>query len=330
MRYRKLGSSDIKVSEISLGCWTLGGILHAGNMAVGWADVDEAEAIRAMHLAIEKGVNHFDNADVYGNGKAERMLAKALGSKSKDIVIATKVGHNAGTAQHAYEALHIRHQCEQSLKNLNRDYIDLYYFHHGFFGPNDQYLDEAVNTMNALKEEGKIRSIGLSAYSNEDFLRLVPKIKPDVLQSWANAMDDCFIRDGSPVRALLEERKMSFVAFSPLGQGLLLDRYHAQNPPQFKAGDHRKSMKAFSVESLKALEPKLKKLKDKFGGTRQDLVRVALQYLLKYDVVACAIPGFRNSEQVEMNLSASGEQLSEAEFQFISSLFSDRSVFAHI
>lgn len=229
--------------------------------------MDEAEAIRAVHHALDKGVNHFDNADVYGNGRAERMLAKALGPKSKDVVIATKVGHFPGTAPHAYQALHIRHQCEQSLKNLDRDYIDLYYFHHGSFGDNDFYLDDAVAMMDQLKKEGKVRLVGQSAYSSDDFHRVVPKVKPDVLQSWAHALDDQFIRPGSPVRKLMDDRKMSFVAFSPLSQGLLLGKYSSKNPPTFEAGDNRKDQGKFSAAELAKLEPKIEKLKSRFGNT---------------------------------------------------------------
>ncbi|MFW5882928.1 MAG: aldo/keto reductase, partial [Verrucomicrobiota bacterium] len=171
MEYRKLGESDVKVSEISLGCWTMGGLNWVEGSPNGWANVDEEEIVAAVKLAVEQGVNHFDNADVYGNGRAERMLArvlKKLGLKSEDFVIATKVGHFPGTAAHAYEPQHIRHQCEQSLINLKRDYIDIYYFHHGRFGENGERLDDAVAAMNALVDAGKVRLKGQSAYSDAD------------------------------------------------------------------------------------------------------------------------------------------------------------------
>ena len=124
MQYRPLGTSDLKVSEISLGCWTMGGLNWVNGTPNGWANVNEEEIVAAIKRAVEAGVNHFDNADVYGNGKAERMLARVLrrlGLNSDDFVIATKVGHFPGTAAHAFDPLHIRHQCEQSLRNLERD-----------------------------------------------------------------------------------------------------------------------------------------------------------------------------------------------------------------
>src|SRR5690606_13008868 len=184
MKYRKLGKSEIEVSEISLGCWTMGGLNWVNGDPNGWADVDEAQITEAVNFAIEKGVNHFDNADVYGNGRAERMLARILGKRSTDFIIASKIGWFPGTAEHAYEPAHIRHQCEQSLINLKRDYIDIYYFHNGNFGNNDEYLDDAINTMYKLRDEGKVRLIGQSAYSHNDFQKLIHKVKPDVIQSF--------------------------------------------------------------------------------------------------------------------------------------------------
>ncbi len=323
MRYRKLGKTDISVSEVSLGCWTLGGLNWVNGNANGWANVDEKEVARAIDYALARGVNHFDNADVYGNGRAERMLARILGSRSKELVIATKVGHFPGTAEHAYEPQHIRHQCEQSLVNLQRDYIDIYYLHHGDFGADDRYLEGAIQTVQDLKREGKIRTIGQSAYSSADFLRVVPKLQPDVLQSWAHAMDTQFIRPGSAVRRLLDEQQMSFVAFSPLAQGMLLGKYKPGQVPDFEPGDHRRGNDRFSDEALQKVEPKLTKLKALFGETTQGLARAALQYLLAEPCVACVIPGFRNLAQAEINVGAAEVPLVEAEVAAIREIFSE-------
>ncbi len=159
-----------------------------------------------------------------------RARLNRLGVKSTDLIIATKVGHFPGTAEHAYEPAHIRHQCEQSLINLQRDYIDLYYFHHGDFGENDRYLAGAVDMMNRLVAEGKVRYVGLSAYSLADFVRLVPTVKPHVLQSWANAFSDVMIREGSPVQDLMAKYDLAYVAFSPLAQGRLPQQVRSQAP----------------------------------------------------------------------------------------------------
>lgn len=320
MQYRKLGNSDVEVSEISFGCWTMGGLNWVNGNANGWANVDENEITAGIKTALDAGVNHFDNADVYGNGRAERMLARVLdklGVKSTDVIIATKIGHFPGTAAHAYEPAHIRHQCEQSLINLKRDYIDLYYFHHGDFGKDAMYLDEAAVTLDKLVEEGKVRLKGQSAYSYEDFARAVPKVRPVALQSWAHALDDHFVRPGSPLVKLMDEHDCTFVAFSPLAQGRLLDKFDPNNPPQFEPGDHRQHNNSFQADAINALKPKLEKLKERFGSTTEDLARVALQYILAQPRVACVIPGFRNERQARCNIAGADKPLSAAEVAFI-------------
>ena len=317
MKYRKLGSSDVEVSEISFGCWTMGGLNWVNGNANGWANVDEDEIVAGIKVAINAGVNHFDNADVYGNGKAERMLARVfdkLGVKSEDFVIATKIGHFPGTAEHAYEAAHIRHQCEQSLINLKRDYIDLYYFHHGGFG---SHLEEAAATLDSLVAEGKVRLKGQSAYSYDDFAKAVPVVKPVALQSWAHALDIQFVSPDAKLQGLMNDHKCSFVAFSPLAQGRLLDKFDPNNPPTFEPGDHRQGSGAFKAEAILALKPKLEKLKARFGETTEDLARMSLQYLLAMPNVACVIPGFRNPRQAACNVAGADKPLSAEDVSFI-------------
>ncbi len=320
MKYRTLGNTSVKVSEISFGCWTMGGLNWVNGSPNGWADVDEDQVTQAIRLAVDAGVNHFDNADVYGNGRAERMLArvlKRLGLRSTDFVIATKVGHFPGTAAHAYESAHIRHQCEQSLINLQRDYIDLYYLHHGSFGDQHQYLQSAADTLDDLVRQGKVRLKGQSAYSEADFERAVPVVKPQVLQSWAHALDDHFIRAGGPLQKLMQKFELTFVAFSPLAQARLLGKYNPQHPPTFEPGDHRLGSKAFSGEELARLAGKIEKLKARFGDTTEDLAAVALQYVLAHPRVSCVIPGFRNAAQARCNVGADSRTLSASDIEFI-------------
>jgi myo-inositol catabolism protein IolS len=320
VRYRGLGRTGVKVSEISFGCWTLGGPNWAGGRPAGWAEVNEDEVTAGVKVGLDAGVNHFDNADEYGNGRAERRLAQALarlGVKSDELVISSKVGWFPGTAEHAYEPAHIRHQCEQSLINLKREHIDLYYFHHANFGRDDRYLEEAVGMMGRLVEEGKVRFRGQSAYSAADFERVVPKVKPLVLQFRANALYDEFIRPGSRVQLLMEEHDLGAVCFGPLGQGLLLDKFDPENPPEFEAGDHRRLDGAFSAEALADLKPKLDKIKKRFGAATEDLAGVAIQFVLGHPRVACTIPGFRNEPQARCNIAQMDRTLSETDLEFI-------------
>src|SRR3954470_9747858 len=122
MRYRTLGRTKIQVSEVGFGCWTIGGPNwnYDSGMPVGWGEVNMDEVVAGIKAGVDGGVNHWDNADVYGNGRAERRLAaafKKLGVKRDTQVIATKVGHFRGTAPYAYDTANIRNQCEQSLRN---------------------------------------------------------------------------------------------------------------------------------------------------------------------------------------------------------------------
>jgi aryl-alcohol dehydrogenase-like predicted oxidoreductase len=315
MRYRSVGRSNIKVSEVGFGCWTMGGPnwSTANGQAIGWADVNEAEILEGIKVGLDAGVNHWDNADIYGNGRAERLLAACLakvGVKRDTQVIATKVGHFKGTAPHAYDPRHIRNQCEQSLKNLRTDYIDLYYFHHGTYvapgydGQPHDYLPEAAATMHALVKEGKVRAVGQSAYSVDDFARALPVLKPDVCQNKANLRYDEFIRPGSPMQALLKEYGCSFVAFGPLDQGILLDKFDPEKPPKFDEGDYRSNRKDFSPDALRDVRKRLSVIKQRFGPSVEMLSSVAQRWVLAHEHVCGVIPGFRNPNQARCNIAA--------------------------
>jgi aryl-alcohol dehydrogenase-like predicted oxidoreductase len=317
MNYRTIAQTDIALSEISLGCWTLGGPNFSNGAANGWAGVDEQEAVRAVHEALASGVNHFDNADVYGNGVAERLLGRALKGRCESVVVSSKVGHFRGTAEHCYDYQNIINQCHTSLRNLGRERIDIYYFHHGDFGPGDRWLEQGLAAMDHLKAAGKIGLVGLSAYSEEDFMRLVPKIRPSLLQSWAHILDDRFISSGGRVAGLMEEYNLQMVAFSPLAQGRLLGKYRADAPPVFESGDMRGGNPAFSAQGLRAIEPLIAKLRQRFGEQSEQLVGVALGFLLAHPRVLCPIVGFRNVAQVRSALAAAGQRLSEEEMAYI-------------
>lgn len=339
MRYRPLGRTGIKVSEIGFGCWTMGGpnFSPSNGQPIGWADINEDDILEGIKVGLDAGVNHWDNADVYGNGRAERLLARcleALGARRADQVIATKVGHNAGTAPHAYEPAHIRRQCEQSLRNLRTDYIDLYYFHHGsYIGPGydsqpHDYLHEAADTMHALVKEGKVRAVGQSAYSDADFERAIPVLKPDVLQNKANLRYDDFIRPGCPLQKLMETHGCTFVGFGPLDQGILLDKFDPEKPPKFAEGDYRNNRQDFSPQKLRDIRAKLEQVKSRFAISGQPrevtagLSSVAQLWVLAHERVSSVIPGFRNAAQARCNvLAGSAPALTQQNVEWLRGLF---------
>lgn len=329
MKQRAVGSSGVTVSEIGFGCWTMGGPNWAEGNPVGWSDVDESEVMAGIRAGLEAGVTHFDNADVYGNGRAERMLRdclRKLGVDPTNLTIATKIGWHAGTADHAYEPHHIRRQCEQSLRNLGVEAIDIYYLHHDQWADDGEpgNLPDAAETMHALKAEGKVRVIGQSSYSDAGFQRSVELLKPQVFQSWASMLFDNFICPGSRVQELMREHGVDFVAFSPLAQGLLLDKFDPENPPKFDKGDIRGGSEDFNQERLRQIKPRLEELKQRVGGSVEDLASAALRFVLGHEHVCSAIPGFRNERQAACNVrAASDPPFTEDDLAFCRGLFAD-------
>ncbi|MDX2116518.1 MAG: aldo/keto reductase [Planctomycetota bacterium] len=341
MRYRSLSRRcpDIKVSEIGFGCWTMGGpnwSLSNGS-PIGWANVDQAEVTAGVKAGLDAGVNHWDNADIYGNGRAERSLAasfRALGVRRSDQIIATKVGHFWGTAPYAYEPAFIRFQCEQSLRNLQTEYLDIYYFHHGtYVGPGydgqpRDYLHEAAGVMHQLVKEGKVRAVGQSAYSFDDFERSAPVLKPDVLQNKANMRYDEFIRAGSRLQAVMDREGCTFVAFGPLDQGILLDKFDPEKPPKFEEGDYRNQRRDFSPETLRDVRARLGRLRERFGvkGSPEEVVAalasIACRFVLAHPNVCSTIPGFRNERQARCNVRAAADApMTPADVEFCRSVF---------
>ena len=200
---------------------------------------------------------------------------------------------------------------------MRRDYIDIYYLHHGNFGENDEYLDSAAETVNRLKQEGKIRIVGQSAYSYADFAKTIPVVKPDVLQASAHILGDGLIRDNGEMSRLMGEHDLKLVAFSPLARGRLLDKFDPENPPVFEPGDARKTNPGFSREGLLGIQPVLARLKERFGSSIGDLAAMALNFDLAHSCVQCVIPGFRNLEQVKTNLAAAEVPFTEEDYRFI-------------
>lgn len=326
MRFREIGSTGVKLSELSVGCSAIGGYNWIENRPHGWPPVPDDEVRAAIKAAVDAGVNHFDCADLYGNGTSERRLAqtlKALGLRSEDFVISSKVGWLQGSAEHAYHPFHIRKQCEQSLINLQREYLDIYYLHHDHFGEKNQWLEPAAEALDALQREGKIRLKGQSAYSDAGFEKSVRVLRPQIFQSWANALQDNFIRPGSRVAELCDQHGVGFTAFSPVAQGRLLGVFDARNPPDFAKGDVRGGGNKFSAETLAALEPKINRLRERFGRDTESLAGAAIQYVLSHACVSAVLLGFQRAEQLAGNLRAKDFAFTQADAAFISSVFAE-------
>lgn len=295
MNYRPLG--ELQVSEISFGTWAIGG---------DWGRVDERDALDGLAAAMDAGVNFFDTADVYGNGRSEELLAKATRGREHEIYIATKFCRAGDIHDPAtYSEPSVRRFLEGSLRRLRRDFVDLYQIH---CPPTEILRDGAVfEVLDKLQAEGKIRYYGVSVETVEEGLLClrVPGVR--ALQVIFNIFRQ------KPAEELLPKAKaqgVGILARLPLASGLLTGKFKPDH--RFDPDDHRsfnEHGEQFNVgETFAGLGfAKGVELAEKLrwiGEGRGNMTRAALRFILDHDEVTCAIPGFKNRHQVEDNLAA--------------------------
>jgi len=193
MRQIMLGKTGAEVSAISLGTWSYGGANKQGEIPVGWEGQQDDDSINALLRCHEIGINHWDTADVYGNGRSEQVIGSLWEQIPRaDIFLATKVGWDAGEYGHFYHPIHMRKQMEQSLINLQTDCVDLLYLHHCNFGKQHEYFSDALETIRRFQEEGKTRFVGLSDWDLFKIMKYIDDAQPDVVQPYRNVMDDTY------------------------------------------------------------------------------------------------------------------------------------------
>ena len=296
---RTIEHRGIRLSSVGIGTWAIGGPYWTDGEPTGWTGpLDDEGSIEGLRIALKNGLSHIDTADVYGHGRSERLVARALDGSHHSHVIASKVGFVPTSSPSVYSPENIQFQCEQSLRNLRIETIDLYYLHHCSFGPADVFLDDAVGTVEKLKSQGKIRSICLSGYSATDLIRVSKKLRPDFIQSWASMEHPEFIRDDGPLAPFMKANGIKFVAMMPFGQGRLLAKYNANDAPTFGPGDTRSGNPEFKAASLREVGPRLQLLRQRFGPQPNDLIAPALGFILAHDIVASVVPGYRSAPQV--------------------------------
>ena len=233
---RVLGRSGIEVSALGMGCWAIGGPFWSGKTPLGWGEVDDEESIRAIHKALELDVNLFDTANVYGAGHSERVLARALEGQRAKVVIATKFNavFDETTRQVASATTtspeDIRQACEDSLRRLNTDYIDLYQFHDNGF-PADKAAP-IRDTLDGLLKAGKIRAYGWSTDFPERAEVFAQGPGCSAVQLQLNVLDD-----NPAMIALCEKYNLAALNRGPLAMGLLTEKYRA--PVRIAADDVR-------------------------------------------------------------------------------------------
>lgn len=301
MYYRTFGKLGWKISEISFGAWAIGGDM--------WGPQDDADSIRALHRAIDLGVNFIDTAQGYGKGHSEELIGKVLKERSEEIYVATKVPAKPGSkwplpenanANEFFPASYIIEQCEGSLRRLQRDHLDIYQFHTWATAFNVQ--DEWFEAMAKLKQQGKIHALGVS----------VPDTTPDNVIG-ALALDRVQsvqviynIFEQYPQWNLLpvcEKLGIGVIVRVPFDEGALTGKYTTQTT--FPEGDVRR--RYFRGRNLPAVINRVEKIRE-FKNKRHphmSMAEYALRFCLSHSAVNTVIPGIRNVQQAEMNLAAS-------------------------
>ena len=319
MRQVTLGRTKVPVSAVSLGTWAFGGANMSGKIPVGWSGQKDADSKNALIHAWKLNINHWDTADVYGEGKSEKLIGELWNTiPRQDIFLATKVGWDMGPYSHWYNPEHMKHKMERSLKNLKTDYVDVMYLHHCNFGNNDEYFDKALETIQQFQKDGKTRFIGLSDWSAKKIVRYINKCNPDIVQTYRNIMDDNYKSSG--LKNYIDKNNIGICFFSPIKHGLLTGKY--KSPTTFEIGDHRSKIKQFIDKSIISKMEQNKNILEKKYSNEKNAVMYGIVNSLFYDSpTGCVILGQRNTEQVQI-ASSLGEIIPEKESEWIKSLYS--------
>lgn len=319
MKRVRFGRTGVEIPTVGLGTWAHGGAKIVNGRPVGWWGTDEREARKSLVRAAELGIDHWDTADVYGDGRAERLIGAVWDDVSRDrVFLASKVGWDPGSYPHYYHPDQMRRQLEGSLRNLKTDSIDLYYLHHCNFGPDDRHLEAAVETMRRFREEGKVRWIGLSDWRSENIARYLEAVDPDAVQCYRNVMDDSYARSGLQEKA--EERDLGVAFFSPLKHALLLGQF--EGPVTFGEGDHRNGLSDFRNFGLLAhLRRCRAELERRFGQvTSQPVLHALVGALLTGTTNTCVLVGLRKASHTSA-AGAVGDELDRSEAAWVQQLF---------
>ena len=302
MRKIVLGRTKESVSSISLGTWSFGGENKSGKISVGWGNQSDTDSQAALKRAWEKGINHWDTADVYGEGRSEKIIGSVWDVVPReDIFLATKVGWDMGEHNHWYHPKHMKKKIEKSLINLKTD----------------EYFDNALEVLKLYQDQGKIRFIGLSDWSNKRIIKYINKCDPDVVQPYRNIMDDNYEKSG--LKKIIKKNNLGVCFFSPLKHGLLTGKY--KTPTKFKDGDHRSRIKDFhNPEILKKVLLSCEKLKERFSHHKSPIMYGVVNALFFDSPTGCALLGQRNVRQVN-TASLLGQLLSEEDSNWVKSLY---------
>jgi aryl-alcohol dehydrogenase-like predicted oxidoreductase len=298
MNYRKLGNTELNVSEIGFGAWAIGGNAMVGDTPIGWGPADDNTSKAAMRKALDVGINFFDTADFYGLGHSEEITGKEL-RNNKEIIIATKVGHKVvdDKIQLDYSKEYIIDACEKSLRRLKRDFIDYYQLHSARM--KDFETEKCVEAMELLKTQGKIRYWGLSLNSFEPEAEAEYLIKNN-FGSGFQLVFNLINQKALPVMEAAHKNNFGVIARMPLQFGLLTGKFNDKTT--FAKDDHRSTRLTSEIISKtnKILDENVWSLCEKYNISKAVL---ALSFILSFDEVSTVIPGIRTAQHAIDNTS---------------------------
>jgi aryl-alcohol dehydrogenase-like predicted oxidoreductase len=318
MRYRKLGKTNLEVSEVSLGAWQIG---------EGWGSVSDEDAIQTLHAALDHGVNFIDTADVYGDGRSERFIARVLADRKEEVHVATKAGRRLNPHVAAgFTRENLTAFIERSLQNLRRETLDLVQLH---CPPTEVYYrPEVFQVLEGLKGAGKIRNYGVSVEKVEEALKATEYPGIASVQIIFNIFRQ---RPAENFFPLAQKRDVGILVRLPLSSGLLSGKITKDT--KFAADDHRNynrqgekfdrgetfsgidlDVALTAVEEIRQLLPE---------GV--SMANFALRWILDLPAVSCVIPGARNARQISENVSAAElPPLSAGQMAAISKIYQER------
>jgi aryl-alcohol dehydrogenase-like predicted oxidoreductase len=310
MRYRQLGSSDLQVSEISLGSWlTYGG------------GVDDGQAEACVAKAFDVGINFIDTANVYARGKAEEFLGEVLKDRPRDsYVLATKLFGAMSDTDSGLSREQVLKQIDASLARLNTDYVDLYQCHRYDW---DTPLEETMQALTEVVRMGKARYLGFSEWPAE---KIQEALDLPGVEKFVSSQPQYSLLWRGPERdviPLCAANGISQIVWSPLAQGVLTGKYTPGQPPPGDSRMGSKQMGTFMGRYDDELLTRVQELRPVADGLGISMAQLALAWVLREPNVASAIVGASRPAQVEDNAAASGIELDDATLQRIDSILGD-------
>lgn len=304
MEHRRLGKSELNISVIGLGTWAIGGTF--------WGAIDEAEAIAAIQKAIDSGITLIDTAPIYGNGRSEETIGKAIKGRRQQVIIATKCGARLKGIKLINDLTpkSIRKEVEVSLKRLGTDVIDLYQCH--FPDPNTP-IEDTMAEMAKMKAEGKIRYIGVSNF-DVALLQKAKKVAPVT----SNQVQYSLLNRGIEKELLpfCQEQDIGILAYGPMGGGILTGKY--KKIPKFGKGDARTFFYSYYQEPYwSKVQTLLKALEQLSARHGKPVSQVAINWVRQQPGITSALVGARSPKQAEANAAAGSWQLSAEEMASI-------------